>query len=65
MSARQTVGEIANEAMKAAPPVSVTGLSLAGVGLSDWVLLATLIYTVLQSIALVSRWLRKTNEPRN
>lgn len=40
--------DIANEAAKAAPAVTVGGLTLFGVGLSDWVLLATLIYTVLQ-----------------
>lgn len=36
------------EASKASPPVAVGGLSLAGVSLSDAVLAATLIYTVLQ-----------------
>lgn len=40
--------DIANEAARAAPTLTVGGLTLFGVGLSDWVLLATLIYTVLQ-----------------
>lgn len=40
--------DIANEAAKAAPAVTVGGLTLFEVALSDWVLLATLIYTVLQ-----------------
>lgn len=44
-----TTSELAGEITKAAPPVSVAGLSLAGVGLSDWVLVMTLIYTVLQT----------------
>lgn len=47
MSLNRT-GEIAGEITKAAPPVSVTGLTLAGVSLNEWVLLATLFYTVLQ-----------------
>ena len=34
------------EAIQAAPPVSVVGLSLFGVPLSEWVYVATLIYTV-------------------
>lgn len=34
------------EAAMAAPPVSVAGLTLWGVGLSDWVLIATLVYTL-------------------
>ena len=40
--------ELVTEATKAAPALTVGGLTLFGVGLSDWVLLATLIYTVLQ-----------------
>lgn len=37
------------EATKAVPPVAVTGISLAGISLSDWVLISTLIYTVMQA----------------
>jgi len=49
--------DIANEAAKAAPAVTVGGLTLFGVGLSDWVLLATLIYTVLQVFFLLrDKW---------
>lgn len=33
-------------AAQAAPPTAVTGLTLCGVALSDWVLVATLVYTV-------------------
>lgn len=40
--------EIATEAARAAPAVTVGGLTLFGVALSDWVLLTTLVYTVLQ-----------------
>lgn len=40
--------EMAVQATFAAPPVSVTALTLAGIGLQDWVLILTLIYTVLQ-----------------
>lgn len=38
---------------KAAPPLSITGLSLAGVPLSDWLVLLTIIYTLLQIVKVV------------
>lgn len=36
------------EAGKASPPVAVGGLSLAGVSLSDVLIITTLVYTLLQ-----------------
>jgi hypothetical protein len=45
------------EAGKAAPPITVGGLSLAGVALSDWLIILTLVYTVLQIIFLIrDKW---------
>lgn len=41
-------GEYILAATKAAPPVTVTGITLAGISLNEWVLLFTLIYTILQ-----------------
>lgn len=41
------------EASKAAPPVTVGGLTLVGVPLSDWLIIATLLYTVLQIVFLI------------
>ncbi len=35
---------------KTSPPVVVSGLTLAGVQLQDWVIIATLLYTVIQII---------------
>ena len=43
-----TNSDVMHEAVKAAPAVTVGGLTFFGVGLSDWVLLLTLIYTILQ-----------------
>jgi hypothetical protein len=40
--------DLVNEAARAAPALTVGGLTLFGVALSDWVLLTTLVYTVLQ-----------------
>jgi hypothetical protein len=45
--------DLAAEAVKASPPLTVVGLSVAGVGLQDWVLLLTLIYTIIQIYLLV------------
>jgi len=35
-------------AVKVTPPLAVTGMQILGYGLSDWVLLLTLIYTAIQ-----------------
>ena len=35
---------------KTSPPVVVSGLTLAGVQLQDWLIIATLFYTVIQII---------------
>lgn len=40
--------DIASEAAKAAPPVTVAGATVAGVQVNDLILWATLIYLVLQ-----------------
>ena len=49
--------EIVTEAAKAAPAITVGGLTLFGVGLADWVLLLTLVYTVLQiTFLLRDKW---------
>lgn len=54
----QTRAEVITETIKAAPPVAVAGLSVAGVSLSDIVLIATLVYIALQIGYLVHRWAR-------
>jgi len=37
-------------AIKTSPPVIVTGLTVAGVQLQDWLVMATILYTVIQII---------------
>jgi len=37
--------DVTNEALRLSPPVTIAGLSLAGISLQDWVLIVTLIYT--------------------
>lgn len=45
--------EIVTAAVKAAPPVAVSGLTVAGLPLQDWVLILTAIYTLAQLYVLV------------
>ena len=37
-------------AIKTSPPVVVSGLTLAGVQLQDWLIIATILYTLIQII---------------
>ena len=50
--------DVAAEAAKAAPPVTVASATVAGVQVNDLILWATLIYLVLQIGFLLFRWQR-------
>lgn len=52
-------GEYIVAAGKATPPITVTGIAVAGVQLSDWVLIATLIFTVLQIALLIHKYFKE------
>jgi hypothetical protein len=54
----QQKADIAAEAAKAAPPVTVAGATVAGVTINDLILWATLVYIVLQIGFLLYRWQR-------
>jgi hypothetical protein len=41
---------LAQDAARVAPPVAVSGLTLSGVPISEWLILVTLIYTLLQIV---------------
>ena len=49
----QSHHDMAVEAVKAAPPVTVVGMTLGGVSLQEWVLILTAVYTVLQIAFLI------------
>ena len=51
MTPQEQIADIA----KAAPPLTVTGMTAAGFPMSDWVLLLTAIYTLLQILIVVRR----------
>ena len=55
--------EVASGAAKAAPPVAVSGLTIYGVELSDIVLIATLIYTVIQLFLVMPRFWALITKP--
>ena len=48
--------ELTAEALRAAPPVTVAGATIAGVPLNDLILWATLLYLVLRRGFLLYRW---------
>lgn len=55
--------EIAGGAAKAAPPVAVSGLTICGVELSDVVLIATLVYTVVQLVLVLPKFWQLLSKP--
>ena len=54
--------DIAETAMKAAPPVTVVGASAAGVQINEVIMWATLVYLILQIGFLLYKWRRLHNE---
>ncbi len=49
---------------KTSPPVVVSGLTLAGVQLQDWLIMVTLLYTVIQIIIALPKLKQSFNEWR-
>ena len=56
--AMQQKADLAAEAAKAAPPITVAGATVAGVQVNELILWATLLYLVLQIGFLLYRWQR-------
>lgn len=53
-----TAQQIVDGGLRAAPPVTVSAASFMGLGLEDWMYIATITYTVLQGSFLVYKWRR-------
>ena len=51
-------------AIKTSPPVIVTGMTLAGIQLQDWLIMATILYTVIQIIIALPKLKKSFNEWR-
>ena len=52
-------------AIKTSPPIIVTGMTLAGVQLQDWLIMATILYTVIQIIIELPKLKQSFKEWRN
>ena len=51
-------------AIKTSPPIIVTGMTVAGVQLQDWLIMATILYTVIQIIIALPKLKQSFNEWR-
>lgn len=56
---------VAVAAAKLAAPVTVTSVTLAGIHLQDWVLMLTLVYTVLMICEKLWKWCREWRDQRD
>lgn len=55
--------DITVEAVKAGPAIAVSGLTFMGVGLSDWLILLTIVYTIAQLGFLIrDKWWRQRKD---
>ena len=52
-------------AIKTSPPIIVTGMTLAGIQLQDWLIMATILYTVIQIIIALPKLKQSFNEWRD
>jgi hypothetical protein len=52
-------------AIKTSPPLIVTGMTVAGVQLQDWLIMATILYTVIQIIIALPKLKKSFNEWRD
>ena len=52
-------------AIKTSPPVIVTGMTLTGIQLQDWLIMVTILYTVIQIIIALPKLKQSFKEWRN
>ena len=52
-------------AIKTSPPVIVTGMTLMGIQLQDWLIITTLLYTVIQIIIALPKLKQSLKEWRD
>lgn len=56
--------EVVSESLRAAPALAATAaVTVGGITLSDWVMITTLVYIVLQIGYLLFRWIRLASQP--
>ena len=61
----QHFGGVSVAVAKASPPIAVSGLTLSGVQLQDWLIMTTLLYTVIQIIIALPKLKSLFKEWRN
>lgn len=59
-----TKHELVDTAVRAAPPLGISGAMLFGLTLSDWVLVCTLVYTLASLFFLIRRELKRHKEEK-
>lgn len=53
------VAQVVDGGLRVAPPVAVSASSFLGLEIQEWMYIATIAYTLLQSAYLVYQWRRK------
>lgn len=53
-----TATQLVDGGLRVAPPVTLSAASIMGLGLDEWMYIATILYTVLQGSYLVYKWRR-------
>lgn len=49
-------GSIAKDIINMSPPIAVTGVTVLGVALSDWVYIGTIVYTIVGIITVIKKY---------
>lgn len=65
MSLSDTSAEYLGVVGKATPPLAVSSVAAAGFTLQDWVLIATLLYTIIQATLLLPKLYRMIRDLLN
>lgn len=55
-SAAEDEGGIAKDIINMSPPIAVTGVTILGVALSDWVYIGTIVYTIVGIITMIKKY---------
>lgn len=63
--AEHAAGGIISVTAKVAPPIAVTGMQFMGYAVADWVMLLTLLYTIVQLGLLLWDRFKKNGTRRN
>lgn len=55
-STAEDEGGIAKDIINMSPPITVTGITILGVALSDWVYIGTIVYTIVGIITMIKKY---------